>query len=196
MARKKSLTRAGGAGLALAAVVLAAAPISRADDAALRLYGLALNLTGVGGGRSGEVEIAIERWSGEEERSRLLHVLAVDGTAGLARVLAEASPRAGFIRTQRGGSLDLKYAGQRALPGGGHQIVLVTDRLGPVSGRPQADTYDFLVVDIRLDREGTGEGRTAGPERLHYDRDAQALTVNRSGVEPVWIQGLSLVPRR
>jgi len=185
-----------GAALLLALLPLAPAGLSRGgEDEALRLHGLALNLTGVGGGMSGDVVIVIERWSAEEERRQLQGAAAKEGVAGLTRVLTGPSlQRVGYVRADRGGFLELKYARQTSEPEGGRRILLATDRVSAPSNRPKADAYDFLVVDIRLDKDGKGEGRTAGPERLRYDQKEGALTVDRSGAEPVWIRELSVVP--
>ena len=50
----------------------------------LKLQGFALNLTGVGGGRSGHLEVTIERWTKDDEREQLRKSLADGGVAALA----------------------------------------------------------------------------------------------------------------
>jgi hypothetical protein len=178
-------------------VALLAGPSSWSQDGptVLKLRGLALNLTGVGTGRSGELEIGVERWSGDDERERLRKALADGGVAGLTRALSAPGPRAGYVRTERGGTLDLKFAEELSAAEGERRIVLVTDRVGaPADGsRPDADTYDFLVVEVLLDKGGRGEARTAGPERLLYHKETQTPELKEYGVMPVWVKDLQVI---
>src|SRR5262245_46923318 len=186
--------------LMVATVVLLAGTSlpQEAGKPVLKLRGFALNLTGVGTGRSGELEIWIERWSGDDERERLRKALDDKGVAGLATALTAVSPRVGYVRTQRGGTLDLKFAREVPLADGGRRVLLATDRLAaPKDGtNPRADVYDFLAVEVRLDKDGKGEGRTAGPERLRYNKEAGTLELDRYGVEPVWVKELRVVPAK
>jgi len=164
--------------------------------ALLKLRGFALNLTGVGVGRSGDVEIGIERWSSDEERDRLKGALAQSGAAGLSEVLLAVAPRVGYVAARRGRTSELKYARQTVLPDGGRRIVLATEGADiPADGsNPRADTHDFLVVEVRLDKDGKGEGRSAGAERLRYNAKTAALELDRYGTEPVWIRNLAVAP--
>jgi hypothetical protein len=169
------------------------------DDGAvlLRLRGLALNLTGVGQGRSGDVEIAIERWSTDGEVALLRKAFREGSVGSLAGVLRALSPRAGYVRTQYGGASDLQYARELPVTDGGRRIVLATGRAGaPADGsNPRADVHEFLVVEVRLDKDGKGEGRTAGAERLRYNKETAALELDRYGTEPVWIRNLHVSPK-
>src|SRR5262245_3009512 len=194
------VTHGGCIGLTLAAA-LALPPSSSAQEGGktvLSLRGFGLNFTGVGKGRSGDLEIGIERWSSDAERDRLKKALADGGVAGLTGALPGVTPRVGYVRGQAGGSVDLKFAREVALPDGGRRIVLATDRItAPKDGaNPRADTHEFLAVEIRLDKSGKGEGRTAGPDRLRYNKEADTLEIDRYGSEPVWIKELRVaVPK-
>ena len=185
------------AALAIAAAFSALPPASRAQSpgpALLTLRGFGLNTTGVGSGRSGDLEIRIERWSSDAERDALKAAFAKDGGAGLARAVPAAA-RVGSVRTQRGGLLDLKYAREIALPDGGRRVVLATDRLSaPKDGtNPNAEVHDFLAVEIRLDKAGKGQGRTSGPGGLRMSKDGQTLELDSYGASPVWIEKLQVV---
>jgi hypothetical protein len=185
---------ATGACAALAAAALTAAA-AESTRPVLALRGYALNLTGVGQGRSGDLQVAIDRWSSDADRDRLRRATADGGIAGLSRAIAELSTRVGTVTTERGGTLNLKFAHRSALPDGGTRVVLVTDPLGaPADGtNPRADTYDFLAVEVRLDKAGKGEGRTAGPQRLRYNSDTGTLELDRYRAEPVWIKDVRVV---
>lgn len=184
--------------LVYAAAVLATAATAataRAEPPAapLKVRGYALNLTGVGAGRSGALEIAVDRWSSAADGEALRRAMAGEGAAGLSQVLSTL-PVVGTVTTARGGSLGLRFA--RELPAeSGRRIVLATDRLDPPAdgSRPQADTHDFLVVEVRLDASGKGEARTAAPSRLRYDAKAGGVTLASAGVEPVWVKDLTVI---
>jgi hypothetical protein len=173
--------------------VTAAAPRAQAETPVLKVGGYALNLTGVGSGRSGNLEITIDRWSSPEDGDRLQRAMAEGGIPGLTRTLPTLSA-VGHVGTARGGNLALRFA--RELPAtSGRRIVLATDRVGaPADGsHPSADTHDFLVVEILLDANGKGQLRTAAPQRLYFDAKAKGITLASQGVDPVWVQELRVL---
>jgi hypothetical protein len=181
----------GAVGVAL---LLGAAAAAQQPGVPLKLRGFALNFTGVGAGRSGDLEISIDRWSSDAEREKLRGAMAAGGVTALTSAVAAVAPRVGVITTQRGGSLDLKFAREIGGTDGTRRIVLATDRVTAPKDAPKADTYDFLVIEVRLDKSGKGEARTAGPARLTYNKEAGALELDRYGVEPVWVKDLKVVP--
>jgi hypothetical protein len=187
------VTRLVGSVVAATALLVATASAQQGGGPVLKLAGFALNITGVGGGRSGDLEVAVERWSKDDERAKLKAAFVDGGAAGLQKALAAVAPRAGYVKTQRGGSLDLSYAHEVPGDDGGRRIILATGRLTAPSANPGADTYEFLVVEVRLGKDGKGEGRTATPQRLRYNKEKDALELDRYGVEPVWIKDLRVV---
>ena len=184
-------------GLALTAALAIPAP-SRAQPASpgptvLTLRGFGLNTTGVGTGRSGDLEIRIARWSTNEERDRLRDAIKGGGVTALTGALSAAA-QVGEVRT-RGGSLGLKFAREFPLPDGGRRVVLATDRLtAPKDGtNPGAEVHDFLAVEVRLDKAGKGEGRTSGPAGLRVAKDGATLEIDSYGASPVWIDKIHVV---
>jgi hypothetical protein len=161
----------------------------------LKLRGFALNFVGVGDRQSDEVELGVERWSGDDEQERLRAALDQRGVAGLTEALAAVAPRAGYIRTRRGHSIEVKYAREVALAAGERRVLLATDRLTPPPGAnlPGAATYDFLVIEVRLYANGKGEARTAGPERLRYDKETGTVGLDPLGIAPVWVPELQVI---
>lgn len=131
----------------------------------LRFSAFAVNLQG---GLAGRVDIVVERWSTEEERQSLIALVqtSVDRPHGqdkLLDALHDIKPRTGFLRTPNRLGWDLKYAHQNALPDGGRQIVVVTDK--PVSffaARNQTRTmdYPFSLIEMRFPAGASeGEGK-------------------------------------
>src|SRR5690606_29762438 len=99
----------------------------------LRFSAFAVSLQG---GRAGNVEIHIERWTTDAERQTLVDLLAgasfkSGGQAKLLEALQKVKPRTGFIRTSNSLGWDLRYARENLLPDGTRQIVIATDK--PVS---------------------------------------------------------------
>jgi hypothetical protein len=182
-----------GAALTLALAWPVATRAQEAAEVILRLRGFGLNLTGVGHGRSEDFDIAIERWSTDEERDRLQKALSDGGVAALSRAITDLTSRVGRLVTPREGKLGLKYARESVSADGRRHLVLLTERLSAPATNPHADTHDYLVVEVVLDKDGKGEGRTAGPESLRYDARAGTLELDRYVPEPVRIDHVRVV---
>lgn len=131
----------------------------------LRFSAFAVNMQG---GRAGTVDIAIERWSTDQERETLIEFVktAKEGEPGqskLLRALQDIKPRCGFIRTPNSMGWDIKYARENKLADGTRQVVIVTDK--PVSflaAAAQARTmdYPFSLVEMRFPPgSNKGEGK-------------------------------------
>jgi hypothetical protein len=190
----------------VAAATLAAVPaMSQAPPAdpavptVMKLQGFGQNFTGIGRGKSGDLEIGIESWSSAEERARLRKALADGGGSALIKALP-AAPRVGYVRPLKSGgaSVDLKFAAVGDLPDGGRRVLLAT---GPVTApadgsKPRADTYEALVIEIHLEKDGTGEGRTGAPERLKLGKQGEVLELEAYGSAPVWISPLKIVSEK
>ena len=183
--------RSGPLGIiACSLVALLALPAgTSADDPALSLHAFALNFTGVGSGRSGELDIIIDRWSTDEERDRLRDVLAEKGGAALLPVLQQVKPSVGSIRPKSAPSWDVRFAQSHTLADGGRTIILATDRpLTPAerSKQQRSDEYEFLIVEIRLDKDGKGEGKTAdGTRVVSVNKSTGSLEFDQYSAEPV-----------
>src|SRR6476659_33200 len=69
-------------------------------------------------GKAGIVEIAITRWSTDEERERLLTTLQEFGRDKLVDELQKIKPPVGYVRTPTTLAYDLYYARDNRLPDG------------------------------------------------------------------------------
>lgn len=167
-----------------------AVPSATAADhlPALALHAFAMNFTGVGSGGSGELDLIIERWSTDQEREQLQGVLAEKGGTALLQALQQIRPRAGYVRSSRLPTWEVQFAQSSSLSDGGRRIVLATDRPLTAAERSKhnrTEQYEFLLVEIRLDEQGKGEGRTADGSKVRFNKDTRSLEIDQYSAEPV-----------
>lgn len=146
----------------------------------------AVNMSGVGRAGAGVVEIAIERWSTDGERDRLVNVLKEKGSGALLSAL-QKMPRVGYIRTPGRIGWDLHFA-RSIKTDEGRQVVIATDRpmsFWEASRRPRSADYDFTMIDIRFDADGKGTGKLAVAAKVNYNDKTQTVEIENFGIEPV-----------
>src|SRR5688572_48470 len=109
----------------------------------------------------GRLRLRLLRWSSDDERRQVMAALEEPST------LLSALPYvgvAGYLQWPGGLEHSVRYARQTARPDGGADIVMVVER--PLwlwwdpAARWSAD-HQFTVVQIRLNKDGRGEGRIA-----------------------------------
>jgi hypothetical protein len=128
----------------------------------LRLTAFAVNLNAAGrGDTTSTVEITIDRWTPDAVAKELVKTLADKGPEALLDNLHDQPP-VGRIRTPDSLGYDLRYAQEKPGEDGGRTIVLATDR--PIGyweavNQPRSIDYPFTVIEIRLNSDGTGEGK-------------------------------------
>jgi len=173
---------------AVAAALAAFAPAVRSDEPVMRLRAFAVNMSGVGRTRATTLDIVIERWSTDDERKLILDTLIERAPEKLLDVVQDIKPRAGYIRTSTSLGWHIQFATQGELPGGGTRVVFATDR--PMSffesvNRPRSSQYEYMVGEIRLGRDGKGEGKLATAAKVRYDRKEGQIEIENYGIEPV-----------
>lgn len=187
------------AGAALALVTPVAARQDMAPDAPtkkdpLRFTAFAVSLPQ---GKAGTVDIAIERWTTDEERASLLDLLAgasfkAHGQDKLLKALQKIEPRTGFIRAPNTLGWDLRYAREHLLPDGVRQIVIATDKpvgfLAAARGARVMD-YPFSFVEMRMKPDGKGEGRLLVATAV--DVKNGRLELENYGQEPVRLTSIT-----
>lgn len=174
--------------LAAAVLIPFGAPGALADDAMLRLRAVAVDMTGVGGGRAGTLDIVVDRWSTDEERDKLRAVLIEKGSEKLLDALRDIKPRTGYIRTSTSLGWDTYYARETPFGDGGRRIIVATDR--PMSfwertNQPRSVEYEFTLIEIHLDKNGKGQGKYAAAAKVTYNRDTRTIEIENYGIEPV-----------
>jgi hypothetical protein len=166
----------------------AAPPVSAADKAVLRLRAFAVNMSGVGPATAGNLDIAIERWSTDDERDRLRSALMQKGSNALLSELQKIRPRTGYIRSPDSLGWNIYYAREYPTPDGGRRIILATDRpmsFWEIMNRPRSADYEFTLAEIHLGKDGKGEGKIVTPAKISWNKDRNAIEITNYGTEPV-----------
>jgi hypothetical protein len=170
---------------ALTAVALAQRPN---DALPLRLNAVAI---GTGGpltrGGAAQVEMTITRWSSDAETTRLLAVLKEKGPEELLEAVRDAKS-VGTIRTPGNLAYDLRYAQQEMLGDGIQRIVLITDR--PISmweavNRPRTIDYPFTLIELRLNKDGEGQGKLNLATRIDISRSGKIVELENYDAQPI-----------
>ena len=120
--------------------------------------------------------VTIERWSSDAERDQLVKAAGEHGAPKLLDGLRDVS-RVGRLQWPGGLEYGIAYARRTARPDGGSDIVLVLDRpvwaWWPGAQAAGVSTNDpYTVVQLRVDKSGTGEGRFAAPAHVTIDKTA------------------------
>jgi hypothetical protein len=171
---------------AAGALTLAVPLTARPDRAPERFTALAVNLESPRRAMTGAVEIVVNRWSTDQERDRLLAVLLEKGPEKLLDAMQD-TPRVGHIRTPDGISYDLNFS--RRTPGedGGERIEVITGRdfrFWEVINQAGSIDYSFAVIELRINRNGQGEGRMSLATKIM----GKAPALEEYATQPVSLQ--------
>jgi hypothetical protein len=143
-------------------------------------------------GVAGSVEIQVDRWSTDADRDRLMRVLLDKGPDKLLDVLQDLKP-VGSIRTPGSLAYDLRFARRNPLPEGGERIVLATDRRisfwEQVNNARTVD-YPFTVIELRLNRNGDGEGKMSLATRITADKENGTVVLENWDLQPVLLKNV------
>jgi hypothetical protein len=188
--------RRPGPTLAALVVTWACASPARAAEPVLSLRAFAVDMSGVGRSNAGTIDIVVERWSTAEERRKLHAVLVEKGSDALLDALEKVKPRTGYVRTSRSLGWDITFAHEIPLEGGGRRVVLATDRpmsFWERSNQPRSAEYEYLLIEIRLDKNGKGQGKMAGAAKIEYNQATQTIEIENYGIEPVRLTQVEVV---
>ena len=199
MSRTRALQTAVSLAMGAALVVpLTASSAAGKDEAILRLRAFAVDLNNRA--RTNTLDIVIERWSTPEETSDLKAVFLERGDDKLLSALQKTKPRCGFVRTSTSLGWDIYFARETPLPNGGRKIVLGSDR--PVSmwearNQGRSMDYQFWLTEIRLPRDGTGEGKSIPYAQITFDKETNTLEIENYQREPVRLNEITVLePKR
>ncbi len=138
-------------------------------------------------GAAGTIEIAVNRWSSDKDRDRLMSVLLDKGPEKLLDVLQDM-PRMGYFRAPGNLGWDVHFARKVPLPDGGERVVLVTDRrinFWEAANRPRSIDYPFTVIELRINRDGEGEGKMSIATKIIPDKENNIVTLENYDIQPV-----------
>ena len=183
--------------LSLAAALVVPLVVSAAsaeEEAIIRLRAFAVDLNNRT--RTNTLDIVIERWSTPEETSNLKAVFLERGDDKLLSALQKTKPRCGYVRTSTSLGWDVYFARETPLPDGGRKIVLASDR--PVSmwearNAGRSMDYQFSLAEIRLPKEGKGQGKAIPYAQLSFNKDSNTLEIENYQREPVRLSEVTIV---
>ena len=183
-------------GVVMALGLLPATAGAQTNAEKLAISAFAINMSTIGTGANAMVDITIDRWSTAEEREQLITTMLEKGPDALLRAL-QSVPVKGRFRVpgkqgpdpyQLGLGHDLRYTWQTPLPEGGRRIVIITDRyIGMREARTQPRTmdYPFTLFEIRVNKDGEGEGKMAVATKITFDKTNKQVELENYSSEPV-----------
>jgi hypothetical protein len=148
-------------------------------------------------GTGENLKIDVFKWATNAETDALLAALKEKGDSAVGETL-EKAPTAGYIWGSGSLGYSLRYANKSMLPDGGERIVVVTDRaLGSwgretwkATGPAAAPGYPFTVIELRLNKQGRGEGKMSLTAKVTADADAKTITLENYAAAPVLISNV------
>ena len=180
---------------ALAALMLPALPpVLGADVPAVpfTMRAIAVNMTNVNvpRGNAGIMQIRITGWSPAATRQRLIDTFLAKKQDGLLSALQKEKSKGRLSLPNWQGpdpqnyrlGWDIRYAAHDALPDGGERIVIATDRqmsMWEVRERPRSFDYPFALMEIRMPKEGKGEGRAFGATQIKFDKKKNQIVLEQ-----------------
>jgi hypothetical protein len=177
--------------LALAFVAaLGSHPVAQEDrDHEERFSATAINM-GTRRATVDRIDIVVTQWSPRAQRDRLLAVLFEKGPDTLLDVLHDL-PKVGYFKTPETLAYDLRYAQRTPLAEGGERIVLATDRyiqFWEAARGSRTTDYPFTIIEMRLDRDGRGEGKMSIATRVTADKKNNTVELENWGTQPVMLK--------
>ena len=194
MSRTSTLRTVASWALGAALVVPMAASTAMAkDESILRLRAFAVDLNNRA--QTNTLEIVIERWSTPEESSNLKAVFLERGDDKLLSALQKVKPRCGYVRTSTSLGWDIYFARETSLPDGGRKIVLASDRpvgMWEARNAGRSMDYQFSLAEIRLPKEGKGQGKAIPYAQLTFNKETNTLEIENYQREPVRLNEITV----
>jgi hypothetical protein len=149
---------------------------------------------GLNPGNNIGLKIDVLRWSTDEEAATLSEAFTKDATKWNEAL--QAAPSVGYIWSSSSSlGYSIKLARQVASPDGSARIVLAIDRAlgswergGWKGVGPAASDYPFSVVELRVIRRGTGEGKTSLAGNVAMDQALKAPALEAYATAPVTLK--------
>ena len=147
----------------------------------------------INNGRADNIDITVNRWSTEKQRDALMMVVRRKGPEKLLDALQDM-PVMGHFGAPGNLSWDIHFARKVPLPDGGERVVLVTDRrigFWEAANQPRSIDYPFTVIELRLNRDGEGEGTMSIATKVIYDKEQNMITLENFQNQPVRLTNIT-----
>jgi hypothetical protein len=154
-----------------------------------RYRAVAMNINN---GRAGNIDITVNRWSTDKQRDALMAVAMQKGPEKLLDALQDM-PAVGHFGAPGNLSWDIHFARKMPLPDGGERVVLITDRrigFWEAANQPRSIDYPFTFIDIRLNRDGEGEGKMSLATKVIYDKKDNMISLEDFQNSPVLLNNI------
>ncbi|MGH9314485.1 MAG: hypothetical protein ACRD1S_14975 [Vicinamibacterales bacterium] len=172
----------------VACVVLAAGNVAgQLPGVPLRITAWAINMSNIGTGANAVVDITINRWSTDTERQNLIDTFFKKGPDKLLDALQDTRP-VGRIRFPNTLGYDLRFARHFKMDEGGERYVIMTDRrigFAEARNRPRTIDYPFTLIEIRVNRDGKGEGKMSVATKITHNKKDNTVELEDYASEPV-----------
>jgi hypothetical protein len=146
----------------------------------------------INNGRAGNIDITVNRWSTDKQRDALMAVAMQKGPEKLLDALQDM-PVMGHFGAPGTLSWDIHFARKMPLPDGGERVVLITDRrisFWEAANQPRSIDYPFTFIDIRLNRDGQGEGKMSLATKVIYDKKDNMISLEDFQNSPVLLTNI------
>lgn len=168
------------------------------EELPLDFNAVAVNMSNVGPRGQTRLQIRVNRWSTDEERTKLMQSLMAQTGQARDRTLANTlfgKESVGTIRELQSLSYDLRYSRSNDTGDGGRQIILATDReIGFAESWRSSRTLDYNVslIILNLDAEGRGDGQLMLGAEFVWDEEQNQLVITNFASEPIRLTSVRL----
>jgi hypothetical protein len=147
----------------------------------------------VGAGQ--DLKIDVFRWSSDGERAALIAALKDNNEKALGETIQKAAAL-GTIWTNESLGYTVRYAYRDTMPNGSERVILATDgHLGswsgqvwkPLHGSATSD-YPFTVIELRLGRAATGDGKISIAGKVVADETAKTIALADYDTSPTLLR--------
>lgn len=191
--------------VALSALVLAT--VSAQAGGPLKVTAFAVNMGNIGTGATAVVDLTVTQWSTAAERDRLITTMVEKGDSALLKDVQKLPVKGRFRIPGLVGpdpsnlrlGHDIRYAMETPLPDGGRRIVLGMDRyigFQEARNQPRTTDYPFTLIELRLDKDGTGEGKLAVATSIDFNKKKNAIEIENYSTEPVRLTNVKITSDR
>ena len=105
--------------------------------------------------------------------------------------ILKGMPSTGYLASPGNRRWELRFARRVSLPDGGERVVIATDRpigFAEAANLPRSIDYPFTFIELRLNRDGEGEGKMSLATKVIPDKEANIVTLENYGIQPVMLK--------